>query len=100
MADAYASGRWHVQPGKEEEFIARWREFLEWTQQHHPAMVDSSLLQEVTTSTEFVSFSEWKDAESRDQWKRDPGFAEKIGACRELCERMVGKDYARVVRIP
>ncbi|MEA5453972.1 antibiotic biosynthesis monooxygenase [Sinomonas sp. JGH33] len=100
MPDAYASGRWQVLPGREEEFVLRWREFLEWTHQHHPAMVDASLLQGLTNPSEFLSFSEWKDADSRAQWKRDPGFAEKIGACRALCEHMAGTDYERVVRVP
>ena len=100
MPDTYASGRWHVLPGREDEFIVRWREFLEWTRQHHPAMVDASLLREAATPGEFLSFSEWKDAAARDQWKQDPGFAEKMSACRELCERMAGKDYERVVRVP
>ncbi|TNB67763.1 hypothetical protein FHJ30_20120 [Arthrobacter sp. BB-1] len=99
MPDAYASGRWHVLPGREGEFIECWREFLEWTHQYHPAMTDASLLQGIETSTEFVSFSEWTGTDSRDQWKRDPEFARRMSACRGLCERMAGSDYERVVHI-
>ncbi|WP_077489441.1 antibiotic biosynthesis monooxygenase family protein [Sinomonas mesophila] len=100
MPDAYASGRWHVLPGREDEFQVKWREFLEWTHQFHPAMVEASLLQSVATPSEFLSFSEWKDTDAREQWKNDPGFAVKLSACRELCERMSGSDYERVVHVP
>ncbi|MBT2515776.1 antibiotic biosynthesis monooxygenase [Arthrobacter sp. ISL-30] len=100
MPDTYASGRWQVVPGREDEFIVRWKEFLEWTRLHHPAMIDASLLQEVTTQSDFISFSEWKNADARDHWKHDPGFAVKMSACQALCQRMVGKDYERVVHVP
>ena len=100
MPDAYASGRWHVLPGREDEFLAAWREFLEWTHQHHPAMVDASLLRSVSAPGDFVSFSEWKDADSRNEWKNDAGFAVRMSACRALCERMAGSDYERVVHVP
>lgn len=99
MPDAYASGRWQVLPGREDEFIVRWREFLEWTHQHYPSMVDASLLRGSVTPSEFISFSEWKGAEDRDRWKNDPGFAVKMSACRELCEHMAGNDYQRVVHV-
>lgn len=100
MAGTYASGRWQVQTGHEEEFIQRWREFLEWTRQDHPAMVDASLLRGTAEPGEFLSFSEWEDADARARWKNDPEFAQKMAACRALCEHMAGNDYERVVRIP
>lgn len=52
---------------------------MEWTHQNRPEMVDSSLLQEVAISTELVSFSEWKDAESREPCARHIPWCAELG---------------------
>jgi quinol monooxygenase YgiN len=93
MAEHYASGVWQVKEGKDEEFVERWKEFLQWSRANHPSMVVANLLRDRGTTGHYLSFSEWSDAASRDAWKQDPGFKTHIGACVALCENMHGADY-------
>ncbi|MGH3458284.1 putative quinol monooxygenase [Aeromicrobium sp.] len=99
MSNHFASGTWHVKEGSEEEFVQRWREFLEWTRAEHPAMLNASLIRNQTVPNHFVSFAEWADADSRNAWKQTEGFMQRQMACRELCEKMTGSDFDRVVSI-
>jgi len=95
MADAYASGNWHVKVGKEEEFVERWTEFLQWTRKDHPAMQHATLIQDAGDKGHFISTSEWEDEASRAAWKTSPEFAKKFGAARELCDDMSSIDATR-----
>jgi len=93
MAEHYASGVWQVKDGKDEEFVKRWTEFLQWSRENFPAMVGAKLLRDRNTAGHYVSFSEWTDPASRDAWKQAPDFKTRITACVELCEKMHGADY-------
>lgn len=93
MALCYASGTWQVKEGREEEFIERWREFLEWTRETFPAMRVANLLRDSGVPGHYLSFSEWADESSRQAWKQAPDFETHIGACVALCENMTGADY-------
>ena len=99
MSESFASGTWHVLPGKDAEFVHAWTEFLQWTSRAYPGLVVASLLKNEDTPGSYVSFAEWGDAAARTGWKADPGFAVKMAACRALCERMVGGNYERVVTV-
>lgn len=93
MTDAYASGNWHVQEGKEDTFVERWQDWLGWTRKTHPNLERARLIRDRGDPRHFVSFAEWEDAASRDAWKQSPEFAEKFGACRKLCDDFYGGDY-------
>ena len=95
MADAYASGNWHVKNGKEKEFVERWTEFLQWTRKDHPAMQHATLIQDAGDTGHFISTSEWEDEASRAAWKQSPEFAKMFGATRELCDDMSSIDATR-----
>jgi quinol monooxygenase YgiN len=97
MTETYASGDWHVIPGKEQEFTSRWAAFLEWTRATQPAMVKADLIQDENEPSHFISFAQWEDAEARDAWKNSEGFMQRFAACRSLCNEMRGGDYQRVV---
>jgi len=99
MADAYASGNWHVKKGKEKEFVERWTDFLQWTRKDHPAMQRATLIQDLGDKNHFVSTSEWDNAEARTAWKQSPEFAKKFQAARELCDDMSSIDAERRVTI-
>lgn len=95
----FASGNWRVKAGSEDEFIARWTEFLEWTRSNAPGFVTASLIRQNQDPRHFVSFAEWEDTASRDKWRSLPEFAEKLGACRALCDEFQGLDYSRAVHV-
>jgi len=99
MAQPFASGYWHVRPGSEDTFIARWTEFLQWTRDTHPGLVAATLLRDGDEPSHFVSFAEWRDTESRAAWKQSDGFMERFAPCRELCDEMRGADYDHVVTV-
>jgi quinol monooxygenase YgiN len=99
MAENYASGTWHVTAGREQEFVERWTEFLQWTRKDHQAMLTATLLRDEKVPGHYVSIAEWADAASRDAWKNSAEFASHFGACRALCDHMTGSDYAREVTI-
>src|SRR5204863_2230708 len=54
MAEHYASGNWHVQEGKEDEFITRWTQFLEWTREDHPALESARLIRDAGDLRHFI----------------------------------------------
>ena len=81
MADTpqhWASGNWTVSEGREEEFIAAWKDWLGWSSQNIDGFVSATLIREIANPRHFVSFSPWRDAGTRDAWKSSGGFAEKL----------------------
>ncbi|MGH2717757.1 MAG: putative quinol monooxygenase [Actinomycetota bacterium] len=97
--ESYASGNWLVAAGNEEAFVSHWTEFLEWTRADHQGFQTASLIRDADDPRHFVSFARWDDAESRAAWKQSPGFAQRMGACRALCDQFSGSDYATAVQI-
>jgi heme-degrading monooxygenase HmoA len=93
IAQDFASGSWHVAPGKADEFITRWEELLRWTRATQPGLVRAALVCDDRDTNHFVSFAEWDDSPARAGWKNDPGFMERFGACRALCDDFYGSDY-------
>ena len=87
------SGDWRVRRGSEAEFIARWREFLEWTKANAPGFLGARLIQDTGEPTHFVSYAEWESGAARQAWRALPEFSVKLGACRALCDEMRGADY-------
>jgi len=99
MADQYASGNWHVKAGKGKEFVERWTEFLQWTRKDLPALVSATLIQDEVDTGNFVSTSEWENADARTAWKQSPEFSKKFQAARDLCDEMSSIDAERRVTI-
>jgi heme-degrading monooxygenase HmoA len=99
MGDSYASGNWMVKEGNEDEFLARWNEFLEWTRDNADGFGHANLIRDVSNPRHFLSFAEWADAESRSAWREMDGFAQRFGACRELCDDVQAGVFDRVAAV-
>ena|ERR1700737_4200353 len=99
MNSPYASGNWLVKSGREKEFVQRWIEFLEWTRSSFKELQSAQLILDSTDSRRFVSFSGWNSAEAVQQWRSRPEFADKFGACRELCDDFQGFDYTLAAKV-
>ena len=95
----YASGNWIVTQGRESDFVARWEEFLEWTKAEAPGFRWASLIREGEDPRHFVSFAEWDSVDALRAWRGLPAFAEKLGACRALCDEFRGADYEQAARV-
>lgn len=100
MAEAkYASGRWQAKDGMADEFISRWRTWLEWTAETVPGFRSAILLRSEDDPQRFTSMSDWDDDGSVVAWKTTSGFAERIGAVQELCDDFVGGDFDLMVSV-
>jgi heme-degrading monooxygenase HmoA len=89
----YSSGNWRVREGEQQEFIARWSEFVEWTKANLSGSNEVVLIQQVSDPQHFLSFGRWDGQDSIDAWRQSPEFAEKLGRCRELCDDFEANDY-------
>ena len=94
MSEEFASGNWCVSPGREEEFVARWTEFLEWTRAAAPGLGSARLIRDAEDPRHFISFATWENAEAMQQWRSLPGFADHLSACRALCGDFRGSSYS------
>ena len=92
-AEQYVSGQWRVRAGSEEEFIARWLAFTDWSLRSAPGAGSFVLIRDVQEPCNFVSFGAWADQESVRAWRGRAEFAELLGRCRELCEDFRAGDY-------
>jgi heme-degrading monooxygenase HmoA len=93
MNGFYASGNWIVKHGSQEDFVARWTEFLEWTRERAPGLASAQLIQDSEDPSHFISFAGWESAEAMARWRELPEFATWLAACRALCEDFRGSSY-------
>jgi len=86
MAQPYTLGNWVAKPGREEEFVAAWRELADWTMKEVGGSPSAKLLRDVANPRRFVSFGPWDSLEAIDAWRALPGFRERVLGIRELLE--------------
>jgi heme-degrading monooxygenase HmoA len=99
MANEYASGDWLVKQGREDEFVATWRDWLSRSSSGIAGFNRARLLRSNDDPGRYTSFSEWSDAQARDAWKQSPDFAEGFSTCKGLCDEFRGGDFTEVVQI-
>jgi Antibiotic biosynthesis monooxygenase len=80
----WASGQWQVKAGREGDFIDRWTAWLVWTRDTVPGFRSARLLRSDDAGDRFTSVSDWVTT---------PGFAERLGRVRELCDEFVGGTF-------
>jgi heme-degrading monooxygenase HmoA len=95
----FASGNWTVSAGKNDEFLARWEEFLQWTKAEAKGFVEATLLHDLDNTQHYVSLGRWETSGDRDAWKAMPAFGEHLMACRSLCDDFSSSDYERSVEV-
>jgi heme-degrading monooxygenase HmoA len=89
----YTSGTWIVTKGREDEFVRRWTEFLQWTRSTFGELGTAQLIRDEETPGNFVSFATWKRIEAVRDWRSRPEFADRLSACRALCDEFHGSSY-------
>ena len=95
----WASGRWQVKPGMEQQFIERWTTWLSWSRDNVPGFRSATLIRSEDDTDRFTSISEWDSNAAAKAWKLTPGFAERLGPVREACSESIGGDFDLVVHI-
>ena len=99
MEAMYASGQWHVKEGRADEFVTLWNAWLSWTAENIPGFRTAKLLRSEDDPQRYISVSDWDDNASLKVWKTSPGFLEKFGAVRELCDAFTGGDHELMVAV-
>lgn len=93
--DCWAAGIWEVRAGSEDEFIARWSAWLEWTSKNAPGFRSATLIRNEADGSRFESFSDWDDADARGAWEGSDGFRERMAPVRELCDDVQTGNFTR-----
>jgi heme-degrading monooxygenase HmoA len=93
IGQPYASGRWLVNSGSEDEFIERWTTFTKWSLDNAPRTESFVLLRDTADPRRFLSVGAFESQEAVTQWRERPEFTELRDACRELCEEFEPHDY-------
>jgi quinol monooxygenase YgiN len=99
MYEYFASADYRVLDGRQEEFVAAFVEWFEWTRDEFPAFGSARLMRDTGATLHFVSWSSWKDAASREAWRASDEFARRLERVRALCEELRGADYSLAVAI-
>jgi heme-degrading monooxygenase HmoA len=94
IGQPYASGRWLVNAGSEDEFIERWTTFTQWPLDNAPGAESFVLIRDTADPRRFLSLSAWESQEAVRQWREKPEFSKLRDACRELCEYLERHDYS------
>jgi heme-degrading monooxygenase HmoA len=76
--EIFTMGRFEVEPGNEDAFIAAWSEFASWASQRAGAGT-LRLYRDVRNPGRFISLGQWDAAEAVQAWKSSPEFKERIG---------------------
>jgi heme-degrading monooxygenase HmoA len=98
-SDSFASGLWVVSEGREDEFVSRWIDFVEWTRDNADGFREANLLRSGRDPRRFVSVAHWDDDAAQARWRSTPGFLDKLGACRELCDDAQTGRFRRVASV-
>ena len=81
----YTAGIWTVKPGREDEFVALWRELADWTVGSF-RVAQGTLLRSREEPNRFVSFGPWESVEQIEAWRASPEWQELVGRMRALLD--------------
>jgi heme-degrading monooxygenase HmoA len=86
MGTPFTHTTWQVKPGREEEFIQRWVEWVKWS--HRQGLRSQArLLRDVENPSTFVSFAPWETVSAVRTWRGESGYHERVARLQELVER-------------
>lgn len=97
MGRPYTSGIWTVKPGREEDFVARWRELAEWASVEFPGAGRPTLLRDMDQSHRFISFGTWQDLEQIEAFRRHAEFARHVARIQEALDDFTPVTYEAVI---
>lgn len=81
----YTLGVWTVKPGREEEFVAAWRDLATRTAAEFPAP-SALLLRDRDNPNVFISSGPWPSLEEIGRWRSSATFTDGVGKIRELLD--------------
>ena len=85
IGQPFTCGTWTVREGSEEEFVTRWTALVS-SAEPIPGSGSFLLIQDRQDPHRFISFGAWDEWTTANGWRESEAFAERMHACRELCE--------------
>ena len=85
IGQPYTCGTWTVRDGSEEEFVTRWTALVSSAKDFDGAQ-SFLLIQDRQDSRRFISFGAWDEWNTANEWRESEAFAQRMRACRELCD--------------
>ncbi len=97
MEALYTHTTWRVKAGREDEFVERWAEWIDWS--HREGLREHALLlRDAESPQTYVSFGPWEDVEAVQMWRSLPGYQERVARLREVLEELEPKTLEVVDR--
>ena len=97
METTYTHTTWHVQPGREEEFVERWREWVGWSRREG-FEAQALLLRDLESPQTFVSFGPWESVAAVRNWRTLPGYGERVARLSEVLESFEPRTFEIAAR--
>jgi heme-degrading monooxygenase HmoA len=85
MRQAYTHSTWVVKPGREDEFVRRWKELADWSALQG-LTASAKLLRDVDQPNRFISFGPWESVDTVRRWRSAQGFHERVGRLQEVLD--------------
>lgn len=90
---------YRVKPGKEQEFVERWRELARVFSSLENPPFWGTLVRSRSRREIFHSFGPWERSEHVDAMRSDPAAAAAFATIRELCDELTPDDYEVVLHV-
>jgi len=78
---------WLIHPGREDDFVRAWTEFVDWSSDHAEGALGGMLLQDSSETRRFVSIGPWSSAEAAHEFFTRPELNQRSQPLREVAER-------------
>jgi heme-degrading monooxygenase HmoA len=98
MPNVWTHGVWRVKPGREEEFVAAWREMAREGMAELDTLEPPTLLRDREHPGEFISFGPWHDVEEVERFRSSAAFRHGQERMRELLESFTPRTLDEVSR--
>jgi heme-degrading monooxygenase HmoA len=85
METTYTHTTWHVRPGREEEFVERWHEWVDWSRREG-FEAQAFLLRDLESPQTFVSLGPWESVAAVRNWRTLPGYEMRVARLSEVVE--------------
>jgi heme-degrading monooxygenase HmoA len=85
METLYTHTTWRVKPGREDDFVRSWEEWVDWS--HLQGLHEEALLlRDVESPQTFVSFGRWESIDVARGWRAAPGYKERLARLQEALD--------------
>ncbi|HET9324461.1 MAG TPA: antibiotic biosynthesis monooxygenase family protein [Gaiellaceae bacterium] len=98
MYEIFTAGRFEVEAGNEEAFVAAWSEFAAWASER-PGAGTLRLFRDVRNAGRFVSLGQWDDADAVGDWKSSAEFKERIGRVVKQATQFEPTEHLTLVKV-